>query len=108
MVQLSIKKFLQERTFLPVILTHRLSGGTKQSETGRLANSRDNQIARGKGKNISNTNQGYLALSVPNTSTIARPGYSKITERQDCYLISHLIMMIEDIKRTIIIHSKKY
>ena len=32
-----------------------------KSETARPANIRDNQMARGKCKNISNRNQGYLA-----------------------------------------------
>jgi hypothetical protein len=36
-----------------------------QSETARPSNIRDNQMARGKGKNISNRNQSYLASSDP-------------------------------------------
>jgi hypothetical protein len=49
--QLCIPKYLLERTGLPGILTHRLVGGDKsQSETARPANTRDNQMARDKGK----------------------------------------------------------
>jgi hypothetical protein len=40
-----------------------------QSETARPANTRDNQMARGKGKNMSNRNQGYLASSEPSSPT---------------------------------------
>jgi hypothetical protein len=40
-------------------------------------------MGRGKGKNISNRNQGYLASSEPSSSTTASPGYSKTPERQD-------------------------
>jgi hypothetical protein len=40
-----------------------------QSETARPANTRDKQILRGKGKKISNRNQGYLALSEPSSTT---------------------------------------
>jgi hypothetical protein len=36
-----------------------------QSETARPDNSRDNQMVRDKGKNISNRNQGYLQLLEP-------------------------------------------
>jgi hypothetical protein len=48
-----ILKFLPERTGFPRVLTHRLTGG---SETAKSANTRDNQMSRGKGKNISNRN----------------------------------------------------
>jgi hypothetical protein len=40
-----------------------------QSETARSANTRDNQMAKGKGKNISNRNQDYLASSEPSSPT---------------------------------------
>jgi hypothetical protein len=52
--QLSILKFLPERTGLPGILTQSHMKDMPQSETARPANTRDNQMARGKGKNISN------------------------------------------------------
>jgi hypothetical protein len=46
-----------------------------QSETSRSANTTNNQMARGKYKNISNRNHGYLASSEPSSPTIASPGY---------------------------------
>ena len=45
-----------------------------QSETARPTNTRDNQMARGKHKNISNRNQGYLASLEPSSPTTASPG----------------------------------
>ena len=55
----------------------------------------------GKLKNISNRNQGYLALSEPNSPTIASPGYTITLEKQDSDLKSLLMMMIEDFKKDI-------
>jgi hypothetical protein len=40
-------------------------------------------MAGGKGKNISNRNQGYLASSEPNSPTTASPGYPNTPEKQD-------------------------
>ena len=56
---------------------------------------------RSKHKNISNRNQGYLASSEHNSPTIASPGYTIIPEKQDSYLKSLLMMVIEDIKKEI-------
>jgi hypothetical protein len=64
-------------------------------------NTRDNEMARGKGKNISNRNQGYLAPSEPSSPITVSPGYPNIPEKQDADLISHLMMMIEDFKKDI-------
>jgi hypothetical protein len=58
-------------------------------------------MARGKCKNISNRNQGYLASSEPNFPTIASPGYFNTLEKQDSVLKSLLMMMIEDFKKDI-------
>ena len=58
-------------------------------------------MARGKGKNISNRNQGYLASSEPSSPTTASPGYPNTPEKQDSDLKSHLMMMIEDFKKDI-------
>jgi hypothetical protein len=52
-----------------------------------------------KVKNLTNRNQGYLASSEPNSPTIESPGYPNTLEKQDLNLKSHLIMMIEDIKK---------
>ena len=55
-------------------------------------------MARVKGKNISNKNQGYLASSEPSSPTTAIPGYPNTLEKQDK---SHLMMMIENFKKDI-------
>ena len=39
------------------------------SETARQANIRDNPMTRGKGRNLINRNQDYLALSEPRSPT---------------------------------------
>jgi hypothetical protein len=67
--QLSIPKSRWEKAGLPGVLTHGLT--VRNSKT----NTRDNQMMRGKGKNISNRNQGYLVSSEPSSSTTASPGY---------------------------------
>ena len=58
-------------------------------------------MERGKGKNISNSNQGYLTSSEPSSPTTASPGYSNTPEKEDYDLKSHLMMMIEDFKKDI-------
>jgi hypothetical protein len=45
-------------------------------------------MAGGKHKNRSNRNQGYLASSEPNYPTIASPGYTITTDKQDMDLKS--------------------
>jgi hypothetical protein len=57
-------------------------------------------MARVKGKNISNRNQGYLA-SETSSPTIVSTGYSNILEKQDSDLKSHLMMMIKEFKMDI-------
>ena len=52
-------------------------------------------------KNISNGNQGYLALSENSSPTSASPGYPNTPEKQDSDLKSHLMMMIKDFKKDI-------
>ena len=58
-------------------------------------------MAKGKGKNLSNRNQGYLASSEPSSPTTASPGYPNTQEKQDSDLKSHLMIMIEDFKKDI-------
>jgi hypothetical protein len=55
------------------------------------ANTSDNQTARGKCKNISNTNQGYLASSEPSSPTTALEIPTHQKNKTD--LKSHLMMM---------------
>ena len=56
--QLSIPKFLPERTGLQGILAHRLAGEASHSTlTARPANTTVNQMGKGKFKNLSNSTQ---------------------------------------------------
>jgi hypothetical protein len=58
-------------------------------------------MVKGKDKNISNRNQGYLASSEPNSPTTMSSGYLNTPEKQDSDLKSHHRMMIEDFKKNI-------
>jgi hypothetical protein len=48
-------------------------------------------MVRGKHNNLSNRNQGYLALSEPNSPTTASPTYRNTLEKQesDLKITSH-------------------
>jgi hypothetical protein len=72
-----------------------------QSETARVSSTRDNQMVRGKCKNISNRNQGYLASSKPSSPITASPAYPKISEKQHSDLKSHLVKIIKTFKEDI-------
>jgi hypothetical protein len=48
-------------------------------------------MAKGKHKNLTNKNQGYMASSEPSSPTTVSPGYPNILEKQDLDLKSHLI-----------------
>jgi hypothetical protein len=58
-------------------------------------------MAGDKHKNRSNRNQGYLVSSEPNSPTIASPGYAITSEKQDMYLKSLIMMMMEDYSKDI-------
>jgi hypothetical protein len=58
-------------------------------------------MAKGTHKDISNRNQGYLALSEPSSPPTVNPGCSNTLEKQDSDLKSHLMMMIEEFKKDI-------
>ena len=58
-------------------------------------------MGRGKGKDISNRNRGYLAALEPSSSTTVSPGYPNTPGKQDFDLKSHLMIMIEDFKKDI-------
>ena len=83
------------------VLTHPGSQAHRRNKLqAKTANTRDYKMTRGKHKNISNRNQGYLALLEP-SSTTASPGYSNVSEKQDSDLKSHLRKVIEDFKKDI-------
>ena len=71
--QLSIPKFLPERTGLSGVLTHRLAGGTSHSQ--REQDHLTPEKPDGKSKTTNNRNQVYLASSEPSSPTTASPGY---------------------------------
>jgi hypothetical protein len=58
-------------------------------------------MEEGKRKNRSNRNQGNLASSERNSPSIAGPGYTITTEKQDVDLKSLLMMIMEDYKKDI-------
>ena len=58
-------------------------------------------MAREKCQNISNRNQGYLALSETSSPTTASPGHSNKLGKKDSDLKTHLMIMIEDFKKDI-------
>jgi hypothetical protein len=72
-----------------------------QSDTLRVVSTWDNQKARGKHKNRSKRNTGYLAYSEPNSPIIASPGYTITPEKQDMDLKSLLMMMMVDYRKEI-------
>jgi hypothetical protein len=61
----------------------------------RAGSTTDNQMSRGKHKNRSNRRQVYLASSEHSFPTIASLDTPSHPEKQDSYLKSLLIMMIE-------------
>ena len=71
------------------------------SDIARASSTRDNQMAGGRHKDISNRNQGHVASSEPNSSTIEYDGYTITLEKQDSDLKSLLMMMMEDLKKDI-------
>ena len=81
-------------------MTHGLAGGTSQSQGQQDKLTLDNQMAKGKDRNISNKKQGYLASSETSFPNTVSPGYPNTPEKQDSDLKSHL-MMIEDFKKVI-------
>ena len=58
-------------------------------------------MVKGKLKNLTNSNQDYLASSEPSTPTTASPGYPTTPEKQDSDLKSYLMMLVEDFKKDI-------
>jgi hypothetical protein len=72
-----------------------------QPETARTFNTRDYQVVKGKCKNLTNRIQEYLASSELSTHTTASTGYHNTLEKQDSYLKSHLMILVEDFKKDI-------
>jgi hypothetical protein len=72
-----------------------------QSETERPSTTRDNQIAKGKHKKLTNRNQDYLATSELSLPTKASRGFPNTPEKQDVDVKSYLMMLMEDFKKNI-------
>jgi hypothetical protein len=58
-------------------------------------------MSRGKGKNISSRNQGYLASPEPISPTTVSPEFPNTPEKEDYDLKLHIMMMIGDFKKDI-------
>ena len=56
-------------------------------------------MAKGKHKNLTNTNQDHSPSSEPSTPTSASLRYPNTHKKQDSDLKSYLMMMVEDIKK---------
>ena len=72
-----------------------------QPERVGTINTRDNQMAKGKRRNVANRNQGNMAPSKPNIPTRASPGCPNTPEKQDLGLKSQLMMLMEGFKKNI-------
>ena len=67
-----------------------------QPVTIRPSNTSENQMAKGKRRNVTNRNQGIMAASEPNYPTIASPGYPNIQEKQELDLKALVRMLLEE------------
>ena len=61
--------------------------------------SRVYQMAKGKNKNLTNRNQEHSSSSEQSTPTSTSPGHPNTPENLDPDLKTHLMMMVEDIKK---------
>ena len=62
-------------------------------------------MAKGKHKNLTKRNQDHSPSSESNTPS---PGYLNTSKKQDLDLKSYLMMLVEDNRRALITHLKKY
>ena len=67
----------------------------------RPTNTSENQMAKGKYRNVTNRNQGNMAASERNSPTTASPGYPNKPEKQDLDLKSLVMMLLEEHKKDI-------
>jgi hypothetical protein len=77
-------------------------------EQARTSNTRDYQMTKGKWKTLNNRNQDHSASSEPSTPTTASSGCPNTPEKQDSDLKSYLMMLVEDLRRALTTHLKKY
>jgi hypothetical protein len=89
-------------TGLPGVLKQpRDKRGRLQTQTPRPANTRDNQMSRGKHKKISNKSQYMGASSELSSPTTASTEYTNTTKNQEADLKSCLIKIRESFKEDI-------
>ena len=65
-------------------------------------------MAKGKLKNLTNRNQDHSASSEPRTPTTTSPEYPITPEKHYTDLKSYLIMVVEDFKKNVNTHLKKF
>ena len=65
-------------------------------------------MAKGKRKNLTNRNQDHSPSSEPSSPTSPSPGHPNTPEKLDPDLKAYLMMMVDDIKKELITHLKKY
>jgi hypothetical protein len=99
-------RLLTEALHNPGLQTHKRN--KLQPETARTSNTRDDQMAKGKRKNLTNRNQDYLASSKPSTPTTVSSGHPNKLEKQDSDLKSYLMKLVEDFKQDINTALTKY
>jgi hypothetical protein len=58
-------------------------------------------MVKSKHKNLTSRNQDYLASSEHSSPSTSSPGYPNPQEKQDLDLKSHLMVLIEDLKKDI-------
>jgi hypothetical protein len=65
-------------------------------------------MAKGKCKNLTNRNQDHSLSSEHSTPTPPSPGHPNTPKKLDPNLKAYLMMMVQDIKKDLITHLKKY
>jgi hypothetical protein len=60
---------------------YRPTGGTSSNQIAKPTNTRDIQMMKGKCKNFTNRNQGYMASSEPSSPTTAKSWIPQHTEK---------------------------
>jgi hypothetical protein len=65
-------------------------------------------MVKGKHKNLTNRNQDHSPSSERSTPTSPSLGYPNTHEKEDLDLKAYLMMMVEDIKKDLITHLRKY
>jgi hypothetical protein len=63
------------------VLTQAYKRDKIKPETARPTNTTDNQMVKGKCRNLTNRNQGYVASSQPTSPTTASHGYPNTLEK---------------------------